>query len=237
MSHVFRLTLSALVGLNALPALAARPMITDDARIVDAQACQVESWQRINRAGPTRFWAVPACNPSGNLELSVGGGFGRDEYQPGERRLVASLFQGKTLFKPLTTNGWGVGLAVGRSHDRPADSAAAASNYFYVPVSTSLRDDAVVLHLNLGARDDRAAGRTLGTWGLGSEIRLAPHVQLIAEAFGESRGGTHVHGGLRWWVVPDRVQVDATLGSRLQPGTSNRWMSLGVRLLTPAFLP
>lgn len=237
MSPLFRLAWMALVGLLALPALAARPMITDDARIVDAQACQVESWQRINRTGPNRFWAVPACNPSGNLELSVGGGFGREESQPGERRLVANLFQGKTLFKPLATNGWGIGLAMGRSHDLPGDSAAAASNYFYVPASWSLRDDAVVLHLNLGARDDRAAHRTHGTWGLGSEIRLAPHLQLIAEAFGESRGGTHVHGGLRWWVVPDRVQVDATLGSRLQPGTSNRWMTLGVRLLTPAFLP
>ncbi|MGQ5461938.1 hypothetical protein ACT80S_09965 [Ramlibacter sp. MAHUQ-53] len=212
-------------------------MITDDARIVDAQACQVESWQRINRDGPNRFWAVPACNPTGNLELSVGGGFGATEARPGERRLVANLFQGKTLIRPLTPDGWGIGLAVGRSHDLPGDSPAVASNYFYVPASWAMRGDDVVLHLNLGMRDDRAARRSFGTWGLGSEIRLAPQVQLIAEAFGENRSGTHVHGGLRWWVVPDRVQVDATLGSRLQPGTSNRWMSLGVRLLSPPFLP
>lgn len=232
-----RLLTLALAAGAALPALAARPMITDDARVVDAQACQVESWQRINRDGPNRFWAVPACNPTGNLELSVGGAQGRTDAPGGERRLVANLFQGKTIFRPLAPDNWGFGLAVGRSHDLPGDSPSVASNYFYVPVSWATRGDDVVLHLNLGLRDDRGQHRTFGTWGLGSEIRLAPHVQLIAETFGESRNGTHVHGGLRWWVVPDRVQVDATMGSRLQAGTTNRWMSLGLRLLSPPFLP
>ena len=71
----------------------------------------------------------------------------------------------------------------------------------------------------------------------GRPARLAPHLQLIAETFGESRNGTFAHGGLRWWVVPDRVQIDATLGSRVQAGTSNRWFSLGLRLLSPPFLP
>lgn len=231
------LAVLAFVLVAPLAARAARPMITDDARIVDAQACQVESWQRINRDGPNRFWAVPACNPTGNLELSVGGGYGRSESQPGERHLVANLFQGKTIFRPLAPDNWGIGLAIGRSHDLPGDSPAVASNYFYVPVSWATRGDEVVLHLNLGLRDDRSQHRTVGTWGLGSETRLAPNLQLVAEAFGESRNGTHVHGGLRWWVVPDRVQVDATLGSRLQPGTSNRWLSLGLRLLSPPFLP
>ena len=36
------LALAALLPWGALQA--ARPMVTDDARIVDAQACQVESW-------------------------------------------------------------------------------------------------------------------------------------------------------------------------------------------------
>jgi len=237
MSPACRLACLALAAGTVLPALAARPMITDDARIVDAQACQVESWQRVNRDGPSRFWAVPACNPTGNLELSAGGGYGRSLAPSGERQRVASLFQGKTVLRPLVPDNWGIGLAVGRSHDQPGDSPGVASNYVYVPVSWATRGDDVVLHLNLGLRNDRGLHRSFGTWGLGSEIRLAPQLQLIAETFGESRNGTHAHGGLRWWVVPDRVQVDATMGSRLQAGTSNRWASIGLRLLSPPFLP
>ena len=53
-------------------AFAARPMITDDARTVDAKACQVESWVRTNH-GSREYWALPACNLTGNLELTFGG--------------------------------------------------------------------------------------------------------------------------------------------------------------------
>lgn len=227
--------------LAASPAWAARPMITDDARIVDAQACQVEAWHRSTRGEPGRDWAVPACNPTGNLELSMGAGLGRPSGPAdpgGERRLMADLFQAKTLFKPLTPDGWGIGLAMGRSHDRPGRVAAVASNYFYLPASLALRGDDIVLHLNLGAREDRSSRQTYGTWGVGSEIRLVSRVQLIAETFGESAGGAYAHAGLRWWLVPDRVQVDATLGHPLgSRATGPRWVSLGVRLLSPPFLP
>lgn len=237
MPHSLRCLVLSVLGLLSLPALAARPMITDDARIVDAQACQVEAWQRFNRDGGNRSWAVPACNPTGNLELSVGGGFGPSEDVPGERQLTGGLLQAKTLFKPLAPDSWGIGLAVGRSQERPGRQARVSSNYFYVPMSLAMRGDDIVVHLNLGLRDDRGENRTFATWGLGSEIRLAPQLQLIAETFGESRNGTQVHGGLRWWVIPERVQIDATAGGRVQPGVPGRWVTLGVRLLSPAFLP
>ncbi len=50
--------------LSIAPAHAARPMYTDDARIVDPKSCQVESWIRFNRDS-TEYWALPACNPLG----------------------------------------------------------------------------------------------------------------------------------------------------------------------------
>lgn len=237
MSRAPRLLSLLLLCLPAATVFAARPMITDDARIVDAKACQVEAWQRFNREEKHRSWAVPACNPTGNLELSAGGGWGTPETGSAERQLVAGLVQAKTLFKPLTPDDWGIGLAVGRSFERPGSGPRAASNYFYVPMSLAMQGDDIVMHLNLGLRDDRQLNRSFATWGLGSEIRLAPRLQLIAETFGESRNGTQVHAGLRWWLVPDRVQVDATTGGRVQPGVPGRWVSLGVRLLSPAFLP
>lgn len=40
-------------------------MITDDARTVDAKACQVETWVKFNRDS-TEYWALPACNFTGN---------------------------------------------------------------------------------------------------------------------------------------------------------------------------
>lgn len=90
---------------------AARPMVTDDARIVDAQACQVESWVKRN-PDSTEYWAQPACNFTGNLELSLGAAKGKDDH--GTRTADVAL-QAKTLFKPLEPDGWGWGLAVGHA--------------------------------------------------------------------------------------------------------------------------
>ena len=88
------LALTALLSLNAH---AARPMITDDARIVDAKACQVESWVKGNKSS-TEYWAIPACNFTGNLEVSIGGSAIN---QNGQTQNQSYVLQGKTLFKTL----------------------------------------------------------------------------------------------------------------------------------------
>ena len=91
-------------------ALAARPMQTDDARIVDAKACQLESWVRVDtQAG--QLWALPGCNPTGNLELTFGGAVTRP--QGGDAVLTDRVFQAKTIFRTLQTNDWAWGLAAG----------------------------------------------------------------------------------------------------------------------------
>jgi len=213
---------------------AARPMITDDARIVDPKACQVESWVRANGVGPGLAWAVPGCNPTGNLELSAGAGY---ERPGGEGRVLASLVQGKTILRPLRTHDWGMGLTLGYATDRPAGGLHQSGPYLNVPMSASLFNDRLVMHLNLGVRRPHPEGQTLGTWGLGSETRLHERVQLILETFGERNARPLMHGGLRFWLVPDRVQFDTTVGGDSRGSQESRWVSIGLRLLSPPFLP
>ena len=86
---------------------AARPLIVDDARIVDSKACQVESWARKN-TDSYEFWALPTCNFTGNFELTAGSAVITGSETTKNPNL---LFQGKTLFKNLEINGWGSGLA------------------------------------------------------------------------------------------------------------------------------
>jgi hypothetical protein len=43
-------------------------------------------------------------------------------------------------------------------------------------------------------------------------------------------------GSVRVWVVPNRVQIDATIGTQGGDYGANRWLSIGMRLLTPPFL-
>lgn len=236
------LPMPALLALAALAALlpwgaaqAARPMVTDDARIVDAKACQVESWARRNQDS-TEYWAQPACNFTGNLELSLGAAKGKDDHGT---RTTDVVLQAKTLFKPLEPDGWGWGLAVGNVR-HPAihtSSNLVGDLYAYVPATFSLRSDRLLVHTNIGWLHEREARRHRMTWGLGTEAQWSASSWLIAEVFGQNQGKPFYQVGLRYWLVPDHVQVDTTYGNRAGSGTQERWFSIGLRLLSPAFLP
>ena len=139
-------SLAALLVLTTTPAYAARPMVTDDARIVDAKACQVESWVRSNL------------------------------------------------------------------------------------------NDKVILHSNVGMLHT-ITSNTRVTWGAGTETALGKRTWLIAETFQQKEGRPFFQAGVRHWIMPNRVQIDATVGNRFGSRTDERWFSVGLRLLPPAFLP
>lgn len=221
-------TILGLVMLSSgLPAWAARPFVTDDARLTAAGSCQLETWTRLSEDS-REFWALPACNPTGHLELTLGGGQATDL----SSGITTSdqVFQLKTLFKPLATNDWGVGLAVGRVlhpeiHPGPNQLG---NSYAYVPLSVSLRDDRIVVHGNLGWLRDQASGRDLMTWGLGGEFQTpAPRLNLIAETFGDDQNRSWWQTGARWALLPQLLQLDATFGQ--QSGGRAPWLSFGLR--------
>jgi hypothetical protein len=199
----------AALVLLAAPAYAARPFFTDDARVVDRGHCQLETFYKEQRAySGSEFWFLPACNPLG-MELTVGGN--RIE---GERN---SIFQGKYLFKELQTNGFGLAGSLGYFGSDPYVNGIA---------SFSFLDDRAVVHANLGS-----ISRTGATWGLGLEaLLLAPRVYGIAEVFGQRGETPTLHYGLRFWVVPNRFQIDATSGNQ-SADPEKRFYSVGVRIL------
>ncbi len=57
-----RLAAVAIVAAACRPALAARPLITDDARIVDPGSCQLESWMQF-QSGGNEIWALRGAIP------------------------------------------------------------------------------------------------------------------------------------------------------------------------------
>jgi hypothetical protein len=222
-----RLPLLALFGLLTPLAHAARPMITDDARITDPQACQLETWVHLHE-NAREFWALPACNPGGNFELTMGGALAHAD---GSGQSGAVVIQGKTLFKNVETNSWGLGIAGG--YATQPGKGQSGSPYFYLPGSLSLADDRVVLHANLGAIRLREVQETRMTWGLSSEIAATDRTYVIAETFGLNVGRPSIQAGLRYWIVPGHVQVDSTIGTNLGDFQGERWLSIGLRLISP----
>lgn len=213
--------------LLSLTVHAARPLNTDDARLTDAGNCQLESWTR-QSAERIDYWVLPACNFSGNLEVSLGAGRAQTALSP---PVADYVMQAKTIVRPLTANDWGWGWAIGRIvHPASAPGPNGVGNtYAYVPASLALQDDRWVFHLNLGALRDAQPGRTAATWGVGSEWQIHPRWQGVLETYGDSLSGAASQVGLRWTVVPGCLQVDATVGRAWRTSPAAAWRSLGVR--------
>ena len=215
-----RLLLTALL-LAASAAHGARPFVTDVARIVDKDGCQVETFvKRQRRFDETEFWFLPACNPWG-AELTAG--HSRVDGTLGDTR--TTILQAKMLLKPLATNGSGFALTLGTFY------GSRTNPYLNGIGSFSFADDRVVLHANLGALRDNAARISRGTWGAGAEILLiAPRLYAIAESYGQRGEKPTAHTGLRIWIVPNQVQVDTTVGlQRASP--ERRFATVGLRIL------
>src|SRR5450830_2105266 len=147
-----KLIISAIALYGALgmsSAFAAGAMDVDDAQVLDANKCQVESWAKFNRDGTER-WLNPSCNLSGNLEVSWGNSWQRDA---NGMYLANSQVQGKTVFREITPDSYGVGMLAGvvRQIDSGDDGRQRSWNYYSkLLTSISFQEDAVLLHTNLG---------------------------------------------------------------------------------------
>jgi hypothetical protein len=216
-------------------ACAASPMFVDDARILDAKSCQLEAWVRRNRES-SEAWALPACNFTGHFDLTFGG---MRLTEDGRGAFSENVIQVKTVLRPLEEDGWGVGLVAGsvRHLKRETANGWPGDAYVNVPLSLAFAGDAVVIHVNAGAAYYRVEKATIGLWGLGGEIRLRDDLSFNSEIFRIERGRPFYQLGLRYTFVKDRVQMDATYGNRAVSDKAARWFSLGLRFLTPPFLP
>jgi hypothetical protein len=223
-----RLLVLVLLVLTSPLAFAVRPFMTDDARIGTAQSCQLESWMRVYRKS-TETWNFPACNLTGNLEITGGGGHARYDGQPSSNDYV---LQGKTMLKVLEPNSYGVALAVGRIYHPAATQGpnSLGNNYAYMPVSFSLLDDRLVIHNNLGWLRDNLTKQDNLTWGTGGEYVFNPRISMMAETYGDNRNHPYWQVGLRGFIVPGKVQVDATFGNQRYGDRDTQWFSIGLRL-------
>jgi len=216
---------------HAIPSYAARPFVTDDARIVDAGGCQIETFvKRQRHFSENEFWFVPGCSPAGPVELTLGG-TRTDSAAEGTSSSV--LAQAKTLVRELRPDDYGLAITLGAARLNPVDSSRRErwSPYLNLIASLSLMNDRTVIHANIGALRDPATGRTRQSWGLGAEFAVTPRVYVIAEAYGQEGDRPSGQFGLRVWVVPNRLQIDGALGAQAGQSPARAWTSFGARIL------
>ena len=212
---------------------AARPMLTDDARIVDPKTCQLESWIRDSKH-TTEYWALPACNVSENLEVTIGGSL---EGVNGHSSFANELYQMKSIIQPIAVNQTGYSIVLGNGRDPKRTMNKVIQDwYLNVPISYPY-NDRLVIHTNLGVTHLTDEKTEKMNWGLSSEYNYNGRVDLISEIFNQSSNSTYFQFGLRYWLIKNRAQIDTTYMNSFNHIGEDQSFSIGLRLLSLPFLP
>lgn len=210
----------------------ARAMDVDDAGTLEDGKCQLESWLQFNH-GSTQRTLSPACNVLPDLELQATGTLEKDTRGT---LLSEAQFQGKYLIKPTGASGYGVALMAGATRHTELDERNRSWSYFAkVPVSFAFRDGDVMLHTNWGVVRYQGEKTTRLTWGFGNESKITDRFSFIGEVFGENKGKPLFQAGVRTIVIPEKVEVDLTYGNKTNFAREDRFVLLGLRLISPSW--
>jgi hypothetical protein len=214
-------------------AQAAQPLVTDDAAVVTPKTCQLEAWIHSTRDG-REYWAQPACNFTGNLELSVGGAHARPD--TGGSSSIVQL-QAKTVLIPRTNGAWSFGAVAGGTRETAVPHGSSAFQTYYAKALASWypRRD-LQIDLDLGAANVYGSG-TLTLAGAAIQYAAVTNVQLLAETFRDEPGRGKYQVGVRYIVIPNRFEAYASYGNRFN-GPPGQWSAIaGIRVQTSPFLP
>lgn len=164
----------ALLVFLAPRALAVRPFITDDARVVGREQAQMEMWLRRDR-GAFQHWALASYGPIAPLELTFGGVHGAALGHGSRYSIAGPLMQAKFLLRRPTANSW-PGIAVSGGAFAPGGHGEFRphgwDSFFYTAITESLQEnDGILIHGNVGVVNSSRAGKK-ATWGTGSQIRV-----------------------------------------------------------------
>jgi hypothetical protein len=177
-------------------------------------------------------WVVPGCNFWGDTELSVGANVLSLQNNATQE---LGLLQAKKRWRVVEPGQWGLSTTLGRvqSPSAVAGGSPSVDTYLNIPVTWPTLQGPI-LHWNLGAYRHQARNVTQTSWGMGGEVPINSRLFAIMETYGETGSRSKLQMGLRFWVVPQAVQIDTTMGQDIQGMSNSRWISVGLRLLTPA---
>ena len=223
---------SVLLALCA-PAEAGQPLFTDDAAVVAAKTCQVETFIAFGHAD-REYWAQPACNFTGNVELTAAGAI--TDTGP-EGKSGAAVLQAKSTLLPRGDGQLAFGAAAGALRDMGAAHGSSAFQTWYARALASWYPTGdTEVDLNLGAANVYGTG-TFALAGVAVQYMIIPRLQLLAETYRDAPGPAKYQAGVRYAVLPSRLEAYASYGARLGRSANDRSVTVGIRVQTAQLLP
>ena len=219
------LGITILLFLWPQPALAVRPFVTDDARVIGKNLFLVEASLRRD-SEQLQNLTILSYGPMEKLELAVGfaNGFFLEGADAWKYSVAGPLAQAKYLFTEGTPNGYpGVALVIGAGapYGTNGFGNVSWSNFTYLALTEALGEkERVLIHANIGVNRSQPGDswKYATTWGIGTQVRVSGGWHYVGEIYhgdpyaGDAGGAFQT--GIRYFIS-EKIQLDATAGSGL----------------------
>ncbi len=209
------------------PSWAGRPFTTEDAGVIAARDCELETFGSHVRARAEASerggWAQAGCGIGFNTQLAVGAG----RFGSGDESSTLAAITGKTALLPLAEDRFGITLAYALEHlkspgQRFRHAASSAALVVSIPHGRT------ITHANLGIVRDRLENKTRGTYALAIERVGERGLDVGVEIFGEGSESPWIGTGARYAIKPEKLFVDFSFA--VQSGSSEaRQLTVGLK--------
>lgn len=188
------------------PTLAGRPLTTDDAATADAGSCQMEAWQDKHNGETARTLAA-ACGVADGVEL----GLEWARAQAGGAHADARGLALKWVPSAWQRQDWqfGVKLAVGQNHLPGGDWRSTDQSALLL--ASWVPNDAWALHVNVGHAHRPLEGEDARQAAVALTWQPHPRWLVFAELIADQHDDVGRGAGVRWWLIPEVVGLDATV--------------------------
>lgn len=217
--------IAAALAVAGLPALAARPMTTDDAPVLDARECEAQAvYGRLARDDANDTSLELGCGIGWRTQLNLAATREREAGVGGNAWSLA----GKTAL--FGHGGEGLALTVSYGAARLRAGGQSETATWITGIATWPLADKVALHTNLGWQRDSVSRLSSTFVGAGVEMGAAEHLDATAEVFHVDRdAGPWLQLGLRYALLPERWNLNASVARQAASGHAVRW-TLGTLL-------
>jgi len=204
-------------------AQAGRPLSTDDANVIPQGECQVESWYQ-SADGAHEAHVAPGCGLAHDTELD----FEAIHLSPAVDDRNALVLQVKTALPTLDVYGWSFAAKLNAGAVNPVGGNQwRADAYSVTGMATRHLSETLDLHLNLGGERRQREHVSAATYAAALVWNAAPQALLFAEVLGDDKAGATQTLGARWWLQPERIGLDLTVGR--QAGVpDSRFVTVGL---------
>ena len=207
---------------------AGRPFTTDDAGVLTARDCELETFGSYVRARPHSAerggWGQVGCGVGFDTQFAVGGG----RFRSGDESSTVAALAGKTALRRLTEDSAGIALAYALVSFKPPGGHLRHERSSVAAV-VSLPHGRTVVHANLGIDRSRLEAKTVGTYALAVERLGEQGLDVGVELYGQGGESPWIGAGARYAIRPEKLFIDVAFAVQ-SGGSDARQLTVGLKV-------